>query len=68
MANYTTRFSCLPPVGAGKVRAALALYARMREEPAAEDEAIGFEAEEDGRETVWLTVDATLPRVLSAML
>ena len=35
MANYTTRFSCLLPVGAGKVRAALALYARMREELAA---------------------------------
>lgn len=54
MANYTTRFSCLLPVGAGKVRAALALYARMREELAAEGEAIGFEAERDGRETVWL--------------
>lgn len=54
MANYTTRFSCLLPVGAGKVRAALALYARMREELAAEGEAIGFKAEEDGRETVWL--------------
>ena len=54
MANYTTRFSCLLPVGAGKVRAALALYARMREELAAEGEAIGFKAEKDGRGTVWL--------------
>lgn len=32
MSDYTTRFGVLLPVGAGKVRAALALYARMREE------------------------------------
>ena len=57
MSNYTTQFSCLLPVGTGKVRAALALYARMCTELDADGEAIGFRAEKDSREAVWLYAD-----------
>lgn len=56
MADYYTSFSVHLPVGAGNADAALALYAELRDELVAKNEAIGFEANrndpDDG--TVWL--------------
>jgi len=57
MADYFTSFSVLLPVGAGNVEAALALYAQMQAEREADDEEIGFEAEQndpDDDGTLWL--------------
>jgi len=57
MADYHTSFSVLLPVGPGKVDAALDLYAELRDELDANNEAIGFEAEKNDPDdgTVWLS-------------
>ncbi len=59
MANYTTSFSCLLPVGAGNVDAALALYEQMEAECETGHNEIGFEAQRDSDDaaSLWLYSD-----------
>ena len=45
MSNTYVQFSCLLPVGAGNVEAALALYGWLQEEREVEGDTPGFEAE-----------------------
>lgn len=59
MANYYTSFSVLLPVGAGNIEAALALYAQFEQELEADDQSVGFLAEQDtpNSDAVWLRDD-----------
>ncbi len=59
MPNYYTSFSVLLPVGAGNIEAALALYAQFEQELEADDQSVGFLAEQDtaNSDAVWLRDD-----------
>jgi len=56
MADYYTSFSVLLPVGAGNIEAALALHAQFEQELEADDQSVGFLAEQDApnSDAVWL--------------
>ncbi len=56
MADYFTSFSVLMPVGAGNIKAALALYDQFKDELEADNRSVGFLAEKDepGSDAVWL--------------
>ncbi len=59
MANYTTSFSCLFPVGTGNVDAALALYKQMEADCMTGRNEIGFDAKRDSDDdaSLWLYSD-----------